>query len=300
VLLIKDGERRFLEIVKLRGKGFPEGAHSMEILESGVHVYPKIRYARPSSALTKKETFGIQGVDDLLGGGIISGDITLLSGSPGSGKTLFGLQFMKAGLAKREKVLYITFKETRAELVRNAKNWGLDLGDLTKKGLVHIMDTPIIDLLPNRHLEELRKLAGKADRVIIDSINDYEKALTHPRDVDFRRYAEWVVGILKEQGVTSLILSDSQEIIGTTSFPAENYIMHLADNIILLRYLEYKSEFKRIISVLKKRSGTNSQDIREFSITKNKVTIGDVLEGIDGIMSGKATRSGERIERFFS
>lgn len=301
VLLSSDGPRRYLEVIKMRGTGFQGGTHDMEILKDGIHVYPQSTFSKPTVASIEREGIGIPGINDMLGEGVSKGDVTLLNGSPGSGKTIIGFHFIKQALDNGEKVLYITFKESRSELARNAKQWGLDIDAMTKKGAVRILDPPIIDLLPNKHLEEVREYLGDVSRVVIDSLDDYEKALTHPKDPDFRHYAEKVVGLIKEKGVTALLLSDSPEIMGS-SLPGAKSTMYLADNIILLRYLEHKSEFKRVIAVLKERSGGNSNEIREFQIDKDKVVIGSIFEGIDGIMSGKATTtlSEERVERFFS
>ncbi|MCK4717719.1 MAG: hypothetical protein KAT70_03530 [Thermoplasmata archaeon] len=299
ILLSKEGDRRHMEIVKMRGKGFPGGAQEMEILSDGVHVYAKKAYARSKKAPRAKESFGIKGVDTLLGGGISEGDVTLVSGSPGSGKSLFGLHFLKPALTKKKKVLYVTFKESRAEIIRSARQWGLDLEGFSKQGLADIIDPSIVDLLPGKHLEEMRRMLRGTNRVVIDAINDYEKALMHPKDMAFREYIEHMIGIFKESGTTALILSDSSEIMGA-AIPGERYTMYLADNVILLRYVEDQSQFKRAISVLKKRRGTNSREIREFYIEKNKIVIGGVFEGITGVMSGKASRSDERVEKFFS
>ncbi|MDG6219892.1 MAG: ATPase domain-containing protein [Candidatus Thermoplasmatota archaeon] len=299
VLIDKDSQRRFIEVVKIRGKGFMIGQHDMTIASDGVHVYPKLSYVRSKKAPLTQESFGAAGVDALLGGGINSGDITLLSGSPGSGKSLFGLHFLIPALEKGEKVLYITLKESKAEIVRNAKRWGFKLDEYVKKGQAVIFDDITPEMLPGKHLLDLKIMAADKKRVVIDSINDYEKLLTHPKDPTYRQYLDSIVGMLKETNNTTLLLSDSPEIMGS-SIPGEKYSMYISDNIILLRYVEHKSTFRRAISILKKRTGGNSPDIREFSIDKSRIVIGGVFEGLSGVMSGQTSASEERIDRFFS
>ena len=63
---------------------------------------------------------GIDGLDDVTGGGLARGRVFLLEGSPGAGKTTLALQFLMAGAAQGEKVLYITLSETEDELRASA------------------------------------------------------------------------------------------------------------------------------------------------------------------------------------
>ena len=71
---------------------------------------------------------GIEGLDDILGGGFTPNRLYLLEGEPGSGKTTMGLQFLLAGVQAGETVLYVTLSETRDELLETAAShgWSLD------------------------------------------------------------------------------------------------------------------------------------------------------------------------------
>src|SRR3954462_10987631 len=68
---------------------------------------------------------GIEGLDDILGGGLPAGRVYLLEGEPGTGKTTVALQFVADGLRKKEKVLYVTLSESRDELLQVAKIHGI-------------------------------------------------------------------------------------------------------------------------------------------------------------------------------
>ena len=78
-------------------------------------------------SLTRTST-GIEGLDDILKGGLISHRLYLIDGHPGSGKTTLSLQFLLAGAARGEKCLYVTLSETRQELEAGARShgWSLD------------------------------------------------------------------------------------------------------------------------------------------------------------------------------
>ena len=88
--------------------------------------------ARPSppKALQKSPT-GIQGLDEITGGGLPSGRPTLISGGAGSGKTMFGLEFLVRGATQyNEPGVFMSFEETIPDLTTNAASLGFDLGRL--------------------------------------------------------------------------------------------------------------------------------------------------------------------------
>jgi circadian clock protein KaiC len=71
---------------------------------------------------------GVEGLDDILAGGLPRGGFYLIQGDPGSGKTTLALQFLLEGLRRGEKVLYITLSETKPEVLQVARShgWSLD------------------------------------------------------------------------------------------------------------------------------------------------------------------------------
>src|SRR5690242_7487317 len=80
------------------------------------------------SEINKAET-GVSGLDEVLGGGFSRGNLFLIEGKPGTGKTTFALQFLLEGAARGEKSLYVTLSETEAELRHGAASHGWTLGD---------------------------------------------------------------------------------------------------------------------------------------------------------------------------
>src|SRR4030095_10895140 len=71
---------------------------------------------------------GVEGLDDILAGGLVRECFYLIQGDPGSGKTTLALQFLLEGLRRGESVFYVTLSETRAELLKVAQShgWSLD------------------------------------------------------------------------------------------------------------------------------------------------------------------------------
>ena len=81
--------------------------------------------------LAERASMGISGLDDILGGGLPKDHLYLIQGKPGTGKTTLALQFLLEGSRKSEKVLYITFSETKAELDAVAESHGWDISEIS-------------------------------------------------------------------------------------------------------------------------------------------------------------------------
>src|ERR1039457_2061921 len=85
----------------------------------------------PSSKTLPKALTGIQGLDEITGGGLPAGRPTLVSGGAGSGKTMFGLEFLVRGATQYgEPGVFMSFEETIPDLTKNAASLGFDLGRL--------------------------------------------------------------------------------------------------------------------------------------------------------------------------
>jgi len=119
-----------------------------------------------------KVTTGIKGLDELLQGGYPERSTILVSGTPGSGKTIFGLQFLVEGARKGEKGIYITFEETVDEIKQQGLQFGWDLKAMQEKNLLRVLNIKAMNVRIDRVLEEIEKLVKGfgAQRVVFDSL----------------------------------------------------------------------------------------------------------------------------------
>ena len=85
----------------------------------------------PDPADMPVDPTGVPGLDDVLRGGLPRGQLYLLEGSAGAGKTTLGLQFLLEGVRRGERVLWCTLSETEAQLEATARSHGWDLGGIT-------------------------------------------------------------------------------------------------------------------------------------------------------------------------
>ncbi len=196
---------------------------------------------------------GLPYLDKLLGGGFPDNTVILVSGGPGTGKTLFGLNFILEGAAKGQKCCYVSLMENKSELLRACS--GIET---LKKVENHIDKNFAIQevklaeqtsmVLGKFDLEQFTKLFDhypKIERAVIDNVN---KLLIYAKsDKEYRmRFAD-LVKELKKRFVCSLIMCESD---GVDSGNGEAYE---CDGVVRLSFLEVEEKPKRILEVHKLR-----------------------------------------------
>ena len=205
-----------------------------------------------------RATTGIEGLDDILGGGFTPHRLYLLEGVPGSGKTTLALQFLLEGVRRGEPVLYVTLSETEEELRGVAASHGWSLDGITIRELVPSEDS----LRPDEQytmfhpseveLSETTKtiLADveriKPARVVFDSLSELRLLAGNP--LRYRRQILALKQFFAGRNCTVLLLDD------LTSTNHDLQVQSIAHGVVRLEQLhpEYGSERRRLI-VLKFR-----------------------------------------------
>jgi circadian clock protein KaiC len=265
--------RRLLDVPKVRGAAPLTGTHSFTADQNGITVYPCLEsivvpIEPPWSGL--KAAFGLPEVDAMLGGGLTVGTTTLVAGSPGIGKTLLGLHFTSAGARAEEPALFLGFMEDRVQLREKARTFGLELASHEASGRVRQMILPPYDLDADQVADLLcRDIEQRGvRRLVIDSVAELERGLPAPeRQSDFLAA---LVTYLRGRGVTTYITVDINTIVGPTLEFAGTPISVVAENLIVLRYAEYRNQLHRLISVLKMRYSDYDRTLREYTITEGR------------------------------
>lgn len=158
---------------------------------------------------------GVVGLDDVLGGGLLPGHLYFLEGTPGTGKTTLGLQFVLEGARRGETCLVVSLAETASELALIAESHGWSLEGIEIRDLANIGEpvegSALFDLsevaLDNRvHLlvGEMERL--RPHRVVLDSLSGLRSL--NPSPADFRRHVELFRGKAVELGCTLLVSDD--------------------------------------------------------------------------------------------
>lgn len=286
--------RRHVQVHKFRGSGFIPGLHHTEISSDGMRVLPRLETIKGigagESELGRRTSSGLAGLDGLLGGGVPVGSTTLMLGPTGIGKTSFGLHFVSQ-CSEQEPGLIFGFYETRRRLEMKAKSIGIDLEDSTRRGIVEVLWQPptehVLDALGYRLLEAIRRRGVR--RVFVDGIGGIEQSAAFPE-----RIPSFLAGLTKEmrdEGVTAMYSAEVPQVLGHQSDISFGRISAVAENIVLLRYVELDARLRRLISLLKVRESDFDSAIHEFEITDQGVEVGCVFRRAEGLMTGNAHRA---------
>lgn len=213
---------------------------------------------------------GVPGMDEIIGGGLPKGSLTLLTGTAGTGKTVFGTQFAFNGATQfGENSIYLSVEEPIEHIKESCKVFGWDFDELEKNNKIifvkydpfHIED--IIDILETN----IRK--NKAQRVVIDSISALG---LYVRDIpEIRRMIFNLSLTLYKQNCTSLIISEIPSNQKDLSrFGVEEFVV---DGVIVLYYLRADSQYSRSLTVWKMRGTEHSQKLHPYAITKKGIVV---------------------------
>jgi len=226
---------------------------------------------------------GIDGFDDLIGGGLQKGKTYLVSGEAGTGKTVFCLQYTLDGLSKKENVVYLTVDERPAHLVQDAATFNWDLETPIREKRLYMIDiTPEFSELRlgkfkgnienEKIFEEIRSCVKKVDakRVIIDPIAPM--FASSENQFQLREYIRQLMFSLDELGTTNLVSS----IIDTGSnmiskFGVEEFF---ASGVMVLGMEREEMVYNRVLLVRKMRGTSIDLRVRKFNIdSKTGITL---------------------------
>jgi circadian clock protein KaiC len=223
---------------------------------------------------------GIQGLDELTGGGLPQGRPTLVCGGPGCGKTLLGMEFLIHGaLRYGEPGVFMAFEETAAELTLNVASLGFDLADLVARGLLAIdfvrIERSEVEQYGDFDLEGLFiRLAYAIDRtgakrVVLDTIESLFSGLPNQAVLraEVRRLFRW----LKDKGITAIITGErGLDPASLTRLGLEEYV---SDCVILLDHRVVDMVSSRRLRVVKYRGSTHGTNEYPFLIDEAGISV---------------------------
>jgi circadian clock protein KaiC len=277
--------RRTLCVAKLRGSDFEGGRHSLRLTDRGMLVYPRLIPATHEREFTGDIIpSGLPALDELLGGGIERGTITILSGPSGVGKTTLGMQFMKEAATRGERSVVYAFEEQKDTLFHRCTSVGIPVREMVAEGFLSVVDVEPLRFSPAEFaLLVRREVEERGTRIVmIDGIAGYQLTLAGD---DLVTQLHALGRYLKNMGVTILFINEVEGITG--DFRAtEVGVSYLCDNLVFLRYLEIDGELRKAVGVLKKRLGDFGKALRELEITSEGVRVGEPLSGLRGLLTG--------------
>ncbi|HIP75061.1 MAG TPA: KaiC domain-containing protein [Thermococcus paralvinellae] len=226
---------------------------------------------------------GIPGMDEILHGGIPERNVVLLSGGPGTGKTIFSQQFLWNGLQMDEPGIYVALEEHPVQVRQNMAQFGWDVKKYEEEGLFAMIDAFTAGIGKSKEYEkyivhdltDLREFIDvlrqaikdiKAKRVVIDSVTTLyinKPAMARSIILQLKR-------VLAGTGCTSIFVS--QISVGERGFGGPG-VEHGVDGIIRLDLDEIDGELKRSLIVWKMRGTSHSLRRHPFDITDKGIIV---------------------------
>ena len=214
---------------------------------------------------------GVEGFDSLLGGGFPKGRSYLISGEPGTGKTIFTLQFLLEGLKNNEKCLYISIDEPPDHVIEDAMSLGWDLSEYLKSNQLQFLD--ISDFFSGN--KEADVSVENVVKTILDFVKDHSITrlaidpiapliFTHHIKSEIIHYVRQLIFEL-EQLRTCTTLMTSYIPVGSDQLSQLGIEEFAASGIILLKLKKHNNHYIRTVRLRKMRC--TSIDLAEYSYT---------------------------------
>jgi len=279
------GQRRRLQIVKMRGIKYRGGYHDFNLDTGGVQVFQRLVAAgHKRSYHAGLVTTGNAGMDGLLGGGLTPGTNTLLMGPSGIGKTTTSIRIALTALERGEKVAYYLFDEGLATLISRSAALGLDIASYVESGQLILMQIDPAELSPGEFASRVRDAVEETgvSAVVIDSLNAYLQAMPGEKFLLLQMHE--LLTYLNQQGITTILVLGQHGLIGDVRTDVD--LSYLSDTIVLFRFFEAGGRLRSAISVVKSRTAAHEHSIREFRLTSEGMQVGEPLTDFEGVLTG--------------
>jgi circadian clock protein KaiC len=286
---------RHLRVVKYRGALHGTNEFPFLIGDTGISVLPITSLGLNHKISSERIGTGIPRLDAMLGGrGFFRGSSILLTGTPGTGKTIVAANFAHAAGKRGERVLFFSFEESPNQITRNMLSIGLRLEPLVKRGLLRFHSArPSLYGLEMHLATMFKEIASfKPDVVIIDPITSLMDSGTSSES---KGMVTRLIDYLKGGQITSLFTSLTQG--GHALQQSEMAMSSLMDSWLLLQDFEGNGERNRVLYVLKARGMAHSNQVREFLISDHGIDLVDAYIGPSGVLTGSARAAQEALER---
>jgi circadian clock protein KaiC len=266
--------RRSLEITKSRGQDYDTGLHTLRITAGqGLEVFRRVQ-APPGDLIgtpqptsrTRQSVIGSAPLDELFGGGVFDGSVTMTVGVSGVGKTVLGTQLLLEGANNQKRGLMVSLDEHPEQVMRNAETLGLNLREHLESGMIQFFYDCPRELELDVHFARITRIieAHNIERLIVDGVTSYQAALEDEQL--YREFFHALVSYSKQRLMTTFLAYENPELFGVNQFMPEFPVSSVVDNIVLLNFVELSNTLHRAITVAKARGSANQFVTREFTI----------------------------------
>lgn len=234
-----------------------------------------------------KITTGVEGLDPILNGGIYENSTVLVSGNPGTGKSILGMQYLAHGVREYDEGgVYLSFEETKDDIIKAANSIGIEgweeyveEEDIIVYDKMDLLEETEFSQTLTRVLSELD--SERYDRLVMDSLTMFE--MFFESEQEKRTYLLKLIDILKHNGFTSLLIQESEAVFPDRDIGLEEF---LTDGNIYLAQTPTKTGANRYIWVAKMRKQEIDTHVFPMEIKEGGVRVHDNAAGFS-YMSGE-------------
>ncbi len=272
---------RKIEVRKFRGSAHYYGKHVYTINDSGIIIYPKIESIPQTHECPIKRRdrlpFKIDGLDEMMKGGVFSNTITSLIGAAGTGKTSLALQFLAAGAEDGQNGVFFGLYEKPEELMEKSEELSLNFHRWVKKKKIDIIWHPQLELeldqLSASLIETVKRTEAK--RIVIDGVDGFKLSSTSPER--FFRFMTALTLELKKLGATIIIIEEVST-FGTYEGRQIAELSAINEVVIYLHQDTTGDEIFNALSVLKMRNSAFDKRTKKLIIDEKGLSVENILE----------------------
>jgi circadian clock protein KaiC len=285
---------RNLRVVKYRGSGFLADEFPITLGESGLQLTHRGPTELKYKVTNERISSGLPRLDTMLRGGYHRGSNVLISGAPGTAKSTLSGLFAEAACLRGERVLYVSFDEGAAQIVRDLRSVGIHLAPHMKSGVLKMYSTRTRGPNIEDQFGDLRAQvhSHRPRCVVIDPLSALARSVQHLASADA---AQQFLDFLKGEGIT-VVNTSLMDGLSTDEATATD-VSIIADTWIHVSYVVQDGERNRALTIVKSRGTGHSNQVRELTLSDDGVTLTDVFAAQGQVLMGVARWEWERGEQ---
>jgi circadian clock protein KaiC len=285
---------RNLRVMKYRGSRFSADEFPITLNNEGLQLTNRGPTEFEYEVSDERIPTGLPRLDNMLRGGYHRGSNILISGAPGTAKSTLAGLFAAAACQRGERTLYVSFDEGGAQIVRNLRSVGVDLGAHLTTGLLKMHSTRTRGPNIEDQFGELRaKVRSHHPRcLVIDPLSALASKVAHPASADV---VQQFLDFLKGEGIT--VVNTSLMDGMNTDEATGNGLSTIADTWIHVSYVVQDGERNRALTIVKSRGTGHSNQVRELTLANEGVNLADVYVAQGKVLMGVARWEWEQEEQ---
>jgi circadian clock protein KaiC len=286
---------RSLRVLKHRVRPHVTGEVPLVITESGFEVGSPDFAGLTYPVSSERVSTGVERLDAMLEGGYHRGSSVLISGSPGTSKTILSGSFAKAASARGERVLLVSFDESPDQIIRNLASVGVNLAPEVRAGRLLMQGLAPRARSADEHALAIQSAVVKhrAQVVIVDPISAFSYGGGRTLAT---RAALRLLHFTKSSGITLVMTSllDQPDGLQETTF---SEVSTIADTWLQVSYVAQAGERNRALTIIKSRGTGHSNQVREVLLGPNGLTLADPYIADGAVLMGTLRCQRESADR---